>query len=149
MKIPVTQTAMTEDEGFYRAAERRIEAFTLGLGVVAALVAAWRWSRWHAAGILAGTALGWINFRWLKQGLDVLARLSEAQAEAAKVRVPRSVYVKFAGRYALIIAVVYVIFARSLMPAESVLAGLFALVAAVVLEILYQLVRGLSLPEAR
>ena len=71
-----------EGDAAYRAAERRIERLTLGIGVVAALYSAWRWSWAHAAGILVGTALAWINYRWLKQGLDALAKLSTAQEGA-------------------------------------------------------------------
>lgn len=137
-----------ESDAGYRAAERRIEWLTLGIGAVAALYSGWRWSWAHAVGILAGTALAWINYRWLKQGLDALARLSTAQEGAEKVRVPKRVYAKFIGRYALIIVVVCAIFFGSLLPAISVLGGLFTLVAAALLGILYELVRGVARPGA-
>lgn len=132
----------------YRAAERRIERLTLVIGAAAALYSGWRWSWAHAVGILAGTALAWINYRWLKQGLDALAKLSTAQEGPEKVRVPKRVYAKFIGRYALIIVVVCVIFLGSLLPPISVLGGLFALVAAALLGILYELVRGVARPGA-
>jgi hypothetical protein len=137
-----------EDDAAYRAAERRIEWLTLGLGAAAALYAGWRWSWAHAVGILVGTALAWINYRWLKQGVDALAKLSIAQEGAEKARVPKRVYFKFIGRYALIILVVCVIFFGSLLPPVSVLGGLFTLVAAALLGILYELVRGVARPGA-
>ena len=139
---------MTKDDAFYRAAERRIERLTLGLGAAAALVVAFRWSWREAAGIGVGAALAWINYRWLKQAVDVMARLASAPSEAPRFRVPRRVYIKFFGRFALLLVVVYVILSRSLLPGAAVLAGLFALAAAVLVELLYELMRGERQPKA-
>ena len=94
------------------------------------------------AGVLTGAALGWVNYRWLKQAMNMMARLAAEQAEAPAVRIPKSTYVKFFGRYALIIAVLYVIFSNSLLPAAAVIGGLFAPVGAVVVETLHQLLMG-------
>jgi len=69
----------------------------------------------------------------------VLAGLAKAQQGAEKVRVPRSVYVKFIGRYVLLILVAYVILTRLRVPVESLLAGFGALVIAVLGEIIWQL----------
>ncbi len=133
---------MAAEGNFYRAAERRIERLTLALGVAAALVVAIRYG-WRAAlGLALGAALAWVNYRWLKQAVDTLARLAAAQAEASRARVPRRVYVKFLGRFALLIVVVYVILSHSLLPGPAVLAGLFVLVAAVIVELLYELTVG-------
>ena len=133
---------MTAEEAYYRAAERRVEFSTLGLGILASLIfffaRGWR----DAAGILAGAALGWVNYRWLKQAMNWMARLAAEQADAPAVRIPKSTYVKFFGRYALIIAVLYGIFSNSLLPAAAVIGGLFAPVGAVLLEALYQLITG-------
>lgn len=137
-----------ENDAAYRAAERRIEWLALAIGAAAALYAGWRWSWAHAVGVLAGTALAWINYRWLKQGLDALAKLSTAQEGAEKARIPKRIYVKFIGRYALIIVVVCAIFFGSLLPPISVLGGLFTLVAAALLGILYELVHGVARPGA-
>lgn len=142
VEMAMVEMAMAENESFYRAAERRVEFLTLAVGLLAALVAGVRWSWPHGAGVAVGGALAWINYRWLKQGISAMARVATAQAGAEAVRIPKSVYVKFFARYALIIGVVYVIFSRSLLPAGAVLGGLFALVAAVILEILHELVRG-------
>jgi hypothetical protein len=72
----------------------------------------------------------------------MMARVAAAQADAPAVRIPMSTYIKFFGRYALIIAVLYGIFSNSLLPAAAVIAGLFAPVGAVVVETLYQLFTG-------
>ena len=133
---------MAASEEFYRAAERRIEWLTLGLGAGATGVAAVR-SGWRAAlGVALGVALAWVNFRWLKQGVGALAQLFTAQAGATEVRIPKRVYAKFLGRFVLLIAIVYVILSRSWLPAVAVLAGLFALVAAVLVEVFFQLAGG-------
>ena len=133
---------MAANDSFYRRAERQIEYVTLGMGVVGALFAAARWGWRCAAGVMLGAFLAWINYRWLKQGMDALTQLSLAQAESEKVRIPKRVYVKFFARYALIIAVVYAILRGSLVPAAAVLAGLFALVGAVLVVMISLLLRG-------
>jgi hypothetical protein len=144
--------AMALDEAFYRAAERRIEALTLGLGLAAGLVLlatrGWR----EGAGVAIGSALGWVNFRWLKQAIHVLEGLATAQAGAAAVRIPKRVYVKFFGRYALLAVVLYAIFVYWFLPAAAVIAGLFSPVGAVVLEVLYGIIvsrKGPGIDESR
>jgi hypothetical protein len=133
---------MAESDSFYLAAERRIEWLTLGLGIAAVLVVAARWGWRPAAGVGLGAGLTWLNFRWLKQGIGALVTVSTAQAGSNRPRVPLSVYLKFFGRFALLLLVVYVILLRSLFPLASVLAGLFAIVAAVMVELLFELVKG-------
>ena len=54
---------------------------------------------------------------------------------------PVSVYAKFFGRFALLLVVVYVILSRSWLPVAAVLGGLFAVVAAVMIELMWELVR--------
>ncbi len=142
---------MTEadNDAFYGSAERRVEYFTLGLGLAATLVTAAAWGRSYGVGVAVGCVLSWVNYRWLKQGLEALGRFAREQQaeEKEKIRIPKRVYVKFFGRYALILGVAYVIFARSLLPVVAVVAGLFALAAAVILEILYELARGTESPR--
>ena len=138
---------MAASERFYRAAESRIEWLTAGVGTAAALVAAVWWGSRAAAGVVLGAALAWVNFRWLKQGVAALAQLFTARSGAQSVRIPKRIYAKFLGRFALLLAVVYVILSGTLFPAAAVLAGLFALVAAVLVELLYELLRGERLPD--
>lgn len=133
---------MRADELFYRAAERRIEYFAVGLGVAATAFAAPMWGARAAAGVGAGALLSWLNFRWLKQGVAALVTVSTAQAGAEEVRVPKRVYLKFLGRYASLIVVAYVILRGSSVPALALLSGLLAIVAAVLVELVYELSRG-------
>ena len=140
---------MAEADSFYRAAERRIEWFTLALGLAGAVFAAVRWGWRPGAGVALGAMLTWLNFRWLKQGVGALVTVSTAQAGSDQARVPRSVYVKFFGRFALLLLAVYVILSRSLLPVAAVLGGLFAVVAAVMIELIFELARGRRGTETR
>lgn len=128
-------------EAFYRVAERQIELWTLLVGATGALLAGLSWSWTAAGGVLLGAVLAWLNFRWLKQGVAALERVSVAQTHADRVRIPRRVYVKFFGRYVLLLAALYVILSRSLLPVGAVFVGLFALVAAVLGAMLVVLIR--------
>ena len=127
--------------GFART-EQRIAWLTLVLGGATAIIVAILRHRAWAEGLAIGTALAWLNFRWLKQGVTSLVKLSTAQANSEHARVPVSIYAKFFGRFALLLVVVYVILSRSWMPVAAVLGGLFAVVAAVMIELMWELVRG-------
>jgi len=127
------------NNAYYAAAERRIEYITLGIGAAATLAASFRLGIRFGAGIAAGSILAWLNYRWLKQGVGALASLARAQEGAEKVRVPRSVYFKFMGRYVLLIVAAYVILTRFSVPAASLLLGFGTLVAAVLGEVIWQL----------
>jgi hypothetical protein len=124
-----------------RRTEERIAWLTLAFGAVAAIAVAlahdWRWG----VGLATGAALAWLNFRWLQGGLDALVKLSVAQADAAKPRVPMRTWFKFAGRYVLIALCVYVIFVSFKVPIVSMLTGLCALGAAAVAASLYEVLR--------
>jgi hypothetical protein len=133
---------MAESDSIYVAAEHRIEWMTLAFGLAGAVFVLLRWGWRPAAGVALGAALAWLNFRWLKQGVSALVKVSTAQANAEHARVPVSIYVKFFGRFALLLVVVYVILSRSWMPVAAVLGGLFAVVAAVMIELMWELVRG-------
>ena len=139
---------MTSSDTFYQDGERRVEYLTLGLGAAGTVLVAVRWGWRAAAGLALGAALSWLNYRWLRQGVGALARVAAAQADAPRVRVPKRIYVKFFGRVALLLVVVYVILSGSLLPGATVLAGLFAAVAAVMIELIYRLVRGERDPAA-
>jgi hypothetical protein len=133
---------MAESDSIYIAAEHRIEWMTLAFGVAGALFVLIRWGWRPGAGVALGAALAWLNFRWLKQGVTALVKISTAQANSEHARVPVSVYAKFFGRFALLLVVVYVILSRSLLPVTPMLGGLFAVVAAVIIELMWELVRG-------
>jgi hypothetical protein len=138
--MPNTMSADSE-EAFYAAAERRIEYLTIGIGIAGAMGVGIYWDVRAGIGVAIGALLSWINFRWMKQGIAVLARLSAAQQDAEKVRIPKWAYIKFLGRYVLLIFAAYVILRGFRSTAASLLAGLFAAVAAVLIESVSQLFR--------
>ncbi len=133
---------MPDSDSIYVAAEHRIEWMTLAFGLAGAGFVGIRWGWRAGAGVALGAVLAWLNFRWLKQGVNALVKISTAQAESEHARVPMGIYAKFFGRFALLLLVVYVILSRSLLPGIAVLGGLFAVAAAVMLELMWELVRG-------
>jgi hypothetical protein len=122
---------MTDPERqFFERAVRRIWktmfAFAAA-GVIAAF--AWRGFGW-AAGFALGSAVSWLNFRWLKQTVDTLGS-NRARPRTA---------VKLGFRYILLGGGAYVILKYSLVSPAASLAGLFVPAAAVIVEILFELV---------
>lgn len=114
----------------YRRTESWIAQLTLILGAVAALsVGVGYGFRW-GMGLMIGAALAWLNFRWLKQGLDALTETLVAQGAQSKGAVPLAAYAKALLRYALIALIVYVIFRYLNVPVLSMVFGLCALGAA-------------------
>jgi hypothetical protein len=106
------------------------------------LAAAVGWGWGAAAGAAVGTALCWLNFRWLRQGAAALIRLGQSQSDAEKASVPPLIHAKFLGRLLLLLLVAYAILAWLRLPAIAFLCGLVAVVPAIVLELGYELVRG-------
>jgi hypothetical protein len=140
---------MAEPDSFYAAAERRIERLTLALGLAGALFAFVRWGWRAGAGLALGAGLMWLNFHWLKQGIGALVKASTAQEGQERVRIPKGAYAKFLGRFALLLIVVYVILSRSWLPVPAFVIGLFAVVAAVMGELVWELVTGKLGAETR
>ena len=125
----------------YAQTERRIAWLTLAIGCAAAAAAVslrqWQW----AAGLLIGAGLAWLNFRWLKQGLDALVLASVAQAGSEQPRVPVGTYLRMVLRYGLIAGVVYAIFVGLKIPVLSMVVGLCALGAATMAASVYEIFR--------
>jgi hypothetical protein len=90
------------------------------------LLRGWTWG----AGFAIGSVVSWLNFRWLKQ-----------IAEALGGKRPRARLALFLGlRYLLLSGGAYVIVRFTSISLPAALAGLFVSVAAVIVEILFQLV---------
>jgi hypothetical protein len=120
------------DDGFYERVTSRIFKVMLaiaGVGTLAALV----WRGWSVgAGFALGSALSWINFRWLKHAVDSLS---------GKRARPRLAWL--AGfRYLLLGGVAYVILSYSSISLGATLAGLFVSITAVIVEIFFEVVYG-------
>jgi hypothetical protein len=120
---------MDPDELLSQGAMRRIGKSMIALGaagVIGALV--WRGWTW-GAGFAMGAAVSWLNFRWLKQ---VAYSVGSERAR------PRTAV--FLGlRYVILGGGAYVILSFSKISLPALLAGLFVAVAAVLAEIVFEL----------
>lgn len=119
--------------------ERRISWLTLLIGFLAALLVAVLRDRLWGAGLAIGAALAWLNFRWLRRGLDALVTSSTAQAGKEKPTVPLLSYFAMVFRYGLIALAVYVIFEYLRVPLVSMVVGLCALGAATIAASVYEI----------
>ena len=130
------------DSTRYVRSESRISLLTLMLGVLAGVPVGyfrgWRWG----LGIFIGAILAWVNFRWLKQGVDALASSATEQSDQRKARVPILTYFKAMFRYGLIALCVYVIFKYLNVPILSMIFGLCALGAATIAVSVHELMHA-------
>jgi hypothetical protein len=118
-----------------------IARLTLAAGLLAALPLAHQ-HNWHwGTGVLVGAILAWLNFVWLRRGMDALVQASVARAEARKPEVPVGAYAMAALRYVLIALAVYVIFEYLHVPVLSMIVGLCALGAATMAVSVYEIFR--------
>jgi small-conductance mechanosensitive channel len=129
----------TGGPGFELRAEQRISRLTLILGLSAAVAVAIASRPLWAIGLAVGTVLSWLNFRWLRRGLDALVRAAQAQAGAEKPRVPLVTYFAAACRYGLIAFAVYAIFEFLKVPLLSMVVGLCALGVAAIAASVYEI----------
>jgi uncharacterized membrane protein AbrB (regulator of aidB expression) len=115
------------DELAFPRAARRIARNMLWIAPLATAAAwiagGWRWG----VGFLIGSLAAWFNYRWLK-------RLVEALGGGRR---PGSVWL--ASRYILLGAGCYVILRFSPISVPAVITGMFVLIAAIFVEILFEL----------
>jgi small-conductance mechanosensitive channel len=114
----------------YQRSELWISYLTLILGAIAALLAGFLYNAGWGIGLAIGAGLAWLNFRWLRQGVDALTETVAAERDRRKRKIPLLTYFKAAFRYALIALIVYVIFKYLNVPVLSIILGLCALGAA-------------------
>ena len=137
---------MAPSEAYYEAVERRIEWLTLALGALLAPVAGWKWGWRAGVGLAFGVVLSWLNFRWLEKGVGALLQ-SAAAGSQAQVHGSAWIYARLFARMALLVGAVYVILRGAWFPGRAVLAGLFSLIAAVIVEVTYEVVTGFREPR--
>jgi small-conductance mechanosensitive channel len=119
--------------------ERRISWLTLVFGLAAsATFLLLRRMDW-VEGLLFGAGLAWLNFRWLRRGLDALVAGSSAQEGRPKPRVPLITYFTAAFRYVLLALALYAIFTYLHVPLLSLIVGLCALGAAAIVASVWEI----------
>ena len=119
--------------------ERRISWLTLLIGGAAGLGVGFLRGRIWGFGLAIGTALAYLNFRWLRRSLDGLVEASTAQASRNKPQVALGSYFLAIIRYGLIGLTVYVIFEYLHVPLASMVVGLCALGAAAIAASVYEI----------
>lgn len=121
---------------------RRVAYLTLFFGIIAGLVAAflhrWDWS----GGLVLGSGLGWLNFRWLRRGVEALTSAASSQPGSEKRRGSAATYLAALLRYALIGLSVYVIFKYLHVPLVSIVLGLCALAAAIIAASVWEILQA-------
>jgi hypothetical protein len=124
----------TSDERFFDRAVERIHKAMFALaagGVIAAFV--WRGWRW-GIGFALGAGVSWLNFRWWKQIVEALGG-GRAKGRTAFF---------LGARYLLLGGGAYVILRFSSISLPAALVGLFVSAAAVIVEILFELIYARS-----
>jgi hypothetical protein len=125
---------------FYAGALRRILRVLLVLGALAPLVVWWFYGFATAAGFFLGSALSWLNFKWLVRGVEGLVdRIVDAQSRERGA----SIVFRFLLRYILVGMVAYAIFRGSSQAFRGFLFGLGLPVAAILSEAAYEVYAAL------
>ena len=129
--------AALTDEGL----DRRLLKISMVLGIPACLTALILGGLDSGLGFLAGAVLSWINFRWLKQGVDRLLGSTRSPPPFSR-RAVRAAIFKYFLRYALIGLSLYATFRVDLLEAFGFFSGLVLLVGAVLVECVLQVIKG-------
>ncbi len=137
---PETSTASTVGERTVRRITYLIPGFGISAGLVAGLLHHWDW----AAGLILGSALAWLNFRWLRRGLDAFTTTAASQANTEKTRQPVATYFAAAFRYVLIGVSVYVIFKYLRVPLVSIFLGLCAFAVATIVASVWEILQSVE-----
>ena len=140
---PSTTSSATA-EAVYAGALDRIRRYMLVLTFVLPL-GTWLWLGWRLSlGMLCGCVVAYLNFQWLKRGVEGLA---DRIVEAGKSQSSRGIVLRFLMRYVLMGLVAYGILSVSPASLYGLLAGLFLPVVAIACEAAYEayvaLARGL------
>lgn len=114
-------------------AERRLGGILLLLIAGGTAAVAWQWGGRMAGAFAFGGGLAYLNYRWIVAIVDALMRAQQG-------RIPRRTYAKLLLPLVLLGLLLYGIVARSLLSFPGVLGGLLLLVAAIVVEAVYELI---------
>jgi hypothetical protein len=97
-----------------------------------------------AEGLIAGSGLAWLNFRWLRRGVEAFTSRRVGPAGAEKPSGGAATYFTAVFRYVLIGAAVYVIFSYLHVPLVSIALGLCAFVAATIVASVWEILQSLK-----
>ena len=129
--MPETEAEQSSPEMFYRGAIRRIYALIVLVSVAGALTLVYVQGSAWALGFLVGATASTLNFRWLHELVDSLG-------PGRKPR--RGLGIWFSLRYLVFGLIGYILVRYFTVDVLAALTGLFVAVAAVLLELLYELI---------
>jgi hypothetical protein len=127
-------------EAFYSRALPRIRRFMIGLALPVAVFILLRFGWKIALGFLAGCAIAYVNFYWLKR---VATGLADKVTATGKRPSSGGIVLRFVGRYLLMALAAYAIFKISPASLYGLFAGLFLPVGAIMCEAGYELYAAL------
>jgi len=136
-----SDTPIDAADAVYSGALKRIQHCMLVLTVLLPLGAWWRFGWQTALGLACGCAVAYLNFQWLKRGVEGLA---ERIMDAGKAQSGKGIVARFLLRYVLMGLAAYGILTVSPASLYGLLAGLFLPVAAVACEAAYELYVALA-----
>ena len=119
---------------------RRVNIIMAGLSAAGVLASGIYWGAAGAIGFSAGAAVSFLNFRWMAAIVFAIGALDATTQKPLK---PVSALL-LGGRYLLFGAIGYVIFVYSETGFLAALAGCCIHIAAVLLEVIYELIYGTS-----
>jgi len=136
MNDPVAEAVLREEPEPPHAAGltdsvRHVERLIPGVALAVSVGIAVAGNRPAALGFLAGAAVAYLNFRWLKRTVRALA---DAVTQTGSPRSRPSIVLRFLMRFGLIALVAYVIFTSYPLAFQGFLGGLFVPVLAIFLE---------------
>lgn len=117
-------------------AEARLPRWMIGVALLGTLAALLSGHARAAGGFALGAALAIVNYYWLHQAIETVFGLGRAH-------VPKPVVLKFAVRYPLAFAGVYVFYRTGWLPFLAILGGLFVPAVGVLIEAAFLLGEGL------
>ncbi len=138
MPDPLQPTLPDEaaSEAFYARALPRIRRFMIGLALPVAVFVLLRFGWKIALGFVAGCAIAYVNFYWLKR---LVTGLADKVTASGKRPSSAGIVLRFVSRYLLMALAAYAIFEISPASLYGLFAGLFLPVGAIMCEAGYEL----------
>jgi hypothetical protein len=131
------------NDPYYATVENRLTRIGMVLGgltlVVGALFVSWTF----VLSFLVGAVISYLNFCWMKQGVDRLIGRFGSETSPARQPSGKAVIFKYFLRYALIGGTLYAIFRFQFFEARGAILGLLLFVAAVLFECLHLVIKTL------
>jgi ATP synthase I subunit len=131
------------NDPYYTTVENRLTRIGLVLAGLTLVVGALFVSRKFVVSFLVGAVISYLNFCWMKQGVDRLIDSFASEVTPAPRPSGKRVIFKYFLRYALIGGTLYAIFRFQFFEARGAIIGLLLFVAAVLFECLHLVIKTL------